>query len=306
MLLPKPFQQNIRGAFGSAGKLWLDSLPETIDAYAYKWDLTIGSAFRNLSYNYVAPARFKDGRQAVLKLSVPNPELSSEIGALRLYDGQGAARLLAADPEGGALLLEQLQPGAPLLDLENDLRATEIAAEIMLQLWDSQSQGGLKNHDDLIPLEQWAVGLQRLRTHYHGGIGPFPRHILENAENHCRELLASTTARLVLHGDLHHWNILSAQRQPWLAIDPKGVIGDPAFEVAAWMLNPYPDLGNWPNLKQVTNRRLDQFSEILALERQRLLSWSLALAVLSAWWHIEDNTKGFDHSIAIAELLFQL
>ena len=74
----------------------------------------------------------------------------------------------------------------------------------------------------------------------------------------------------MLHGDLHHWNILRASRQPWLAIDPKGIIGDPAFEVAAWMLNPVTDLGNWPNLKRVTARRLDQFNEILGIDRQRL------------------------------------
>jgi streptomycin 6-kinase len=306
MLLPESFQRNIGAAFGPAGSLWLNNLPDIINAYAQRWNLTIGQTFRDLSYNYVAPVRRKDGRQAVIKLGVPNPELNAEIEALRIYDGHGAVRLLAADPQGGALLLERLRPGAPLLSLENDSHATQVAAKVMLQLRNNQSQEGLENLDDLIPLERWTVGLERLQKHYHGGTGPFPRHLIDNAAHLFSEMLASTTARVMLHGDLHHWNILSAQRQPWLAIDPKGVVGDPAFEVAAWMLNSYPDLRNWSNLKQVLSRRLDLFSDILALDRKRLHSWSLAQSVLSAWWHIEDNTAGFAHSIAVAEILFRL
>lgn len=306
-MLPVDFKQRIRGTFGNEGSPWLREFPRILEKYTRRWSLTLLPHFEPLSYNFVAPAIRSDGTKAVLKLGVPNPELISEITALRIYAGQGAAHLFEADAEGGALLLEYLEPGTPLAELGDDLQATEIAARVMIQLWEaSPNLEDLKNNASLQSVEKWALGLNRLRERYTGGTGPFPHKLIEQAETLFDDLLASTDQHVVLHGDLHHWNILKAQRQPWLALDPKGVIGDPDFEVAAWMHNPIDELHTWPNLGRILSRRLDQFSEILELDRQRLLAWSLAQCVLSAWWCVEDQSSYFESTLAVAEELSAL
>lgn len=305
--LPTEFIERIKSTFGKAGANWLDILPTLINDYTQQWSLQLQPHFEPLSYNFVAPVIRDDGSQAVLKLGVPNHEMRSEIAALRVYAGHGAVHLLKADPDAGAFLIERLIPGIPLVELEDDEKATEIAAQVMQQLWRStQDLPGLQDLEGLLTLEKWAKGFQRLRARFNGDSGPYPESILAQAEAYYNDLNSSAETQVVLHGDLHHWNILSAEREPWLALDPKGVIGDPAFEVAAWMLNPVPDLIHWPDFKQVTARRLDQFSEILEFGRERLRCWSLAQAVLSSWWSMEDNTSDFEYALTIANLLSEL
>ena len=128
--LPADFIQNIRLSFGLEGQRWLEQLPDLLDQAASRWNLVTGERFL-LSYNYVCAVTQKDGRGAVLKIGVPNRELTSEINALRLYNGQGACRLLESDAEKGLLLLERLQPGSRLASMEDDDQATGIAAKVM-------------------------------------------------------------------------------------------------------------------------------------------------------------------------------
>jgi streptomycin 6-kinase len=109
---------------------------------------------------------------------------------------------------------------------------------------------------------------------------------------------------VLLHGDLHHWNILSARRSSWLAIDPKGVVGEPAYETGAWIRNPFPDLLRWQNAREVIVRRIDQFANELALDRDRIQSWSFYQAVLAAWWSYEEGDPGWENSLAVADLIY--
>src|SRR5689334_4117228 len=103
--IPERFVRTMIEMHGGAGQVWLDELPVRIAEYERHWAIQVGPPFANLSYNYVAPATRADGAQVILKLGMPHPELSSEIAALRLYDGNGSARLIEADPERGALLI---------------------------------------------------------------------------------------------------------------------------------------------------------------------------------------------------------
>ena len=300
-MLPVDFTRRIIGAFGNDGAEWLRHFSTTLEEYTQRWSLTLLPHYEPLSYNFVAPAVRQDGTEVVLKLGVPNPELTSEIEALCIYAGRGAGRLFEADPAGGALLIEHLKPGTPLAELRDDEKATEIAAQIMLRLWQP-----VPAEYNLREVEKWTLGMKRLRQNYDGGTGPFSVKLVEQAEFLFHELIASTDKLVVLHGDLHHWNILAAQREPWLALDPKGVVGDPAFEVAAWMGNPKPWLLEQPNPGGILARRIDQFSEILGFSRQRLLGWSVAQSVLSAWWCIEDSASCINSALAIAKILSDL
>lgn len=296
--LPEQFARTIVELYDDEGVAWLNRLPSAIAECEQRWSLTVKPPFPNLSYNYVAPAVHSDGLDVVLKLGMPNPELSSEIAALRLYDGRGSVALLDADAERGILLLERLKPGTTLADLADDERATAIAAQVMRELWRPPPA-----KHSFPTVADWAAGMRRLRAEFGGGTGPFPAGLVARAESLFAELLSSMAAPALLHGDLHHWNILAAERRPWLMIDPKGLVGEPAYEVGALLRNQIPQ---GPEAKRVLARRLDQLAEALELDRARLAAWSMAQAVLSAWWSYEDHGHGWEEAIGCAELLAEL
>lgn len=272
----------------------------TLDVIAARWSLTLDAPFANLTYNYVASATRADGQPVVLKLGVPNPEMRSEIAALRLYDGRGMVALLEGDAEAGALLLARVAPGVSLTTEHNDERATLVAAEVMRAL-----RLPAPFEHPFPTLARWGEGFTRLRARFDGGSGPMPAPLFSRAEALYAELLVSSGAGVVLHGDLHHDNILSAGDGSWLAIDPKGVIGEAAFEPASLLLNPQ-DLHSWPDLNRVLARRIQILAEALAFEPERLRAWAEAKAVLSACWSIEDHGDGWQPAIALAERLVAL
>jgi len=185
--------------------------------------------------------------------------------------------------------------------MADDEQATAIAASVMGQLWRPAPP------DHSFPsTADWAEGLARMRVHFGGGVGPLPLALVERAESLFRDLLASSSDPVLLHGDLHHGNILSAERAPWLAIDPKGLVGEPAYEVGAWLRNPLPGLLARPDPKRILARRVAIFANALGLDPARIYGWGTAQAVLSAWWMAEDHGGGWESMIACAELLAAL
>ena len=303
--LPERFVRTVRATWGEPGREWLAALPALLEDCARRWSLTLASPFPNLSFNYVAPAMMPDGAEMVLKAGVPNKELRSEAAALCAFDGRGSVRLLDSDSDRGLLLLERLRPGAVLTTLADEARddeATAIAASVMRGLWRPAPPG-----HDFPTTADWGQGFARLRARFGGGVGPLPPAWVEEGEALFAELLASSAPPILLHGDLHHDNILSAHvssagRQPWLAIDPKGVVGEPAYEVGALLRNLWPDRHTHSNPGRLLERRLHRLAEELALDPARVRGWAVAQAVLSAVWGIEDN-EGWGAALADAELL---
>ncbi|HYP40815.1 MAG TPA: aminoglycoside phosphotransferase family protein [Chloroflexia bacterium] len=296
--LPSDFARTMQEVYGEAGVEWLRRLPAIIAGCEQRWSLAALPPFPRLSYNYVAPAVLADGTDAVLKVGYPGPELICEMEALRLYDGHGIVQLLHADREQGAMLLERLKPGTPLASIEDDEKATSIAASVMRQLWRP-----VPDEHQFPTVAKWAAGLGRLRERFGGTTGPLPKSLVEEAETLFTELIASMDEVVLLHGDLHHENIIAAERQPWLALDPKGLAGEPAYEVGALLRNQLPEPFTQPEAIRILARRVDQLAEELGLDRERLIGWGLAQAVLSAWWSIEDHGYGWQPAIAVAEAL---
>lgn len=295
--IPPDFARNVRGAFRQEGDRWLRDLPTLIADLARQWDLAVGPPFE-LSYNYVAPARRGDGTDAVLKVGVPDAELAREIMAVRLYAGDGMCRLLEADDARQAMLLERLSPGEMLVGLAatDDAAATRIGADVMRRLW--RPVPVLPDGRWFRPIAEWFLAFDRHRVAY-GGSGPFPSVVLDRADALARDLLASAPTEVLLHGDLHHSNILSSQPDRWLAIDPKGMTGDPGYEVGPFLLNP------WTSRVvdvQFQRRRLDILAGELGYERARLRDWGIAHAVLSACWSAKEGGD-WQHAIAVAETL---
>jgi streptomycin 6-kinase len=307
LALPKSFTRTITQTFGAAGRRWLAELPALLERCQARWGLVLLPPFE-LSYNYVAPAVLPGGRPCVLKLGLPR-ELTREIAALRLYGGEGAVRLLDADPGMGALLLERLLPGRSLHDdwdgdPVNDEEAARAAALVMTGLWRAAPEG-----HPFLPLADWAEGLRDLRARFGGGSGPLPERLVDRAEGVFAELLGSSPP-LLLHGDLHHGNILSARRDAGalasFAIDPKGVVGDAGYEVGAFLRNPAPRVAKHPGLKGLLERRIAVLAETLAMDARDVAAWGLAHAVLSAWWDLEDGNGGWEAATACAAALSDL
>lgn len=297
-IIPDEFARERITYHGEEGERWIQRLPSILATCEARWSITIGAPFPNLSYNYVASARRADGSPVVVKANAPTGEFTQESAALRLFDGRGMAALLACDDENEVMLLEALQPGTLLRSLEDDEAATSIAAAVMRQFWRPVPA----NHP-FPTVADWGRGFSRLRKHYDGGSGPFPPRLLEEAETLYADLSASMAEPVLLHGDLHHDNILAAQRHPWLAIDPKGLVGEPAYETGALLRNPLPQLLQTLQPGRILARRIDQLAEELALDRARIRGWGLAQAVLSAWWNVEDEDLIGSQAILCAELL---
>jgi streptomycin 6-kinase len=284
--LPPQFIRNIQVSFPGAAD-WLARLPSLLEQASRRWDLTLGQPFL-LSYNYVCAARRKDGSPAVLKVGVPNRELSSEINTLRLYDGQGACRLLEADAGQGMLLLERLFPGTMLVKMEDDDQATQIAADVMKRF-----HRPAPLQEGFLSLRGWFDELKKLRPLFGGGTGPFPEKSFQLAEGLIRDLFAEAAAPVLLHGDFHHYNILSADGG-WRIIDPKGVIGPAEYEVGPLLINPFDrEPRTQMDAIRRTQRRIAILSERLGFERERLRAWAICHSVLSAFWDMaEDGTGG--------------
>ena len=380
MNLPPEFISIITNTFGEEGEVLLSNLPSLIDEASARWRLTDVQPVPMLSYNFVAfakcahlhsPAPTNRGgvrqvqvstaiptsrsatqrvrrqrdKNVVLKIGVPRDELTSEMTALRLFNGEGACRLIDADEEKGWLLLERLHPGDMLLTVKDDEEATHIAAEVMKKIWrpidyvtpPKERRGGVSrpaantlpidpedphlhctersaaqvslslrvtDTDKFIKLSDWFDGLKQLRTRFDGGTGPFNEKLVERVERSAADFLAENQHPVLMHGDFHHYNILSSERG-WLIIDPKGVIGPACYEVGPLLVNPWGELIKINDLRPITRRRIDILHEHLGFERERIHAWGLAHAVLSAWWSMEDNT-GWEYAAAFAEMIANL
>ncbi len=270
---------------------WLCALPDVLDRLAARWSLALEPHFPEIRINYVAPATRADGTPCVLKVSRFVDETRNEIAALRLWDGNGAARLLDADTEVGALVIERVDPGGMLVEVAtvDDDTATVIAAGVLGLLWRPAPE-----RHDLRSLDSWCDAFDRNREALSRGNSGFPSALFQRADALRHDLLTSTETPMVLHGDMHHFNVLRAQRAPWLAIDPKGLVGDRCFDVCQFFRNPH-DVPRFVN-----SRRLDIFCSELGLNRARTKDWCFVHAMLDACWDFEDGNS-WQRAVAYAE-----
>jgi streptomycin 6-kinase len=296
--IPENFARFMSEIAGDEGRAWLNHLPGILAACEERWHLAIGAPVGNLSFNYVAPAVLADGTEVIVKTGLTE-EFPSQPQALQHFDGHGMVRLLAYDEHDAVMLLERLKPGISLRTVEDDEIAIAAAADVMRKIWRPLPP----QHDPFPSVSDWGKGFARLRQQFHGGTGPIPREPFEKAEKLYAELCASMTEPVLLHGDLHQDNILSAEREPWLAVDPKGVIGEPVYETGAILRNFWPDILSTPNPKSLMAGRIDQLSAALGFDRVRIYNWGFAQAVLSVVWCLEDTGKLEREALYFVEFL---
>lgn len=279
--LPKQFVNTIKAVHKEKGEKWLAEFDGLISECENRWQMEIMPSF-DLSYNFVAPAKRRDGKDLVIKLAVPSEEFHIEVEALTLFNGCGIVKVIDVDSEKGVLILERLIPGTTLALLENDEEATYIASQLMKKLWmptpiSSRIPTTAGRERELL----------RIIQDNPNGIGPIPIEILQEALETYTEMNRTMDQPFLLHGDLHHYNILKSTSQSWLAIDPKGLIGEREFDVIQFLLNKLPA----ENIAAVIDKRINIFVEELGLDRKRILSWGFAHSVLATCWTIEEGNK---------------
>jgi streptomycin 6-kinase len=252
-----------------AGRAWLDALPRLVRECAERWDLRVGEPFQDAFVSLPLPATLPDGTAVVLKIQFPGRETEHEAEALAHWNGHGAIRLLARDAERHAMLLERCVPGTPLSRLTMD-EALDVFVDLLPRLWKPAAA-------PFRPLSEkaawWAEGLAD--TWERAG-RPFERALLDAALDALRTLPSTQGEAVLLHQDLHAGNILRAEREPWLAIDPKPLAGEREFGVAPVVRS--FELGHG---RREVERRLDRLTDELGLDRERARLWALAQTV--AW-----------------------
>ena len=270
------------------GLAWLERLPDLVADVSRRWGLEVtGAPYEGGVCAWVAPVRYRGG-EAVIKVSWPHPEAATEAASLGWWDGAGAVRLLAEDGEAWTMLLERCEPGTPLRDagLPNE-QALEIGAEVLNALWarglpagDGPRFGSMQQICD-----GWAEQAA-YRADEHGGtlraLGTDPG-ILALGIELLGTLPRSADRQVVVHGDFNPGNLLAAKRAPYLAVDPKPMVGDPSYD--PWSLVAQLD---WPfqlaDAAAVIRQRIGVLAELLNLPPERIAAWGVARDVEGGLW----------------------
>jgi len=289
----------IRGAFGSAGERWLDGLADRVARTLERYDLRAGTQI-DASYSYVQFVRVRSGEEFVLKLAPPGPEFEREMDALRVWGGRSVPRVRAADRTSGVLLIDRVRPGTALARRPEEDAAgviSEVARMLAAEVR-GPFPGGV-----FTPVESLRTAFERARNLVHTGDSPIPPATLEEADDAFRDLLKSSAPPVLLHGDLHHWNVVDGGEKGWTAIDPKGYVGEAAYEYGAFLRNPVGAVAGWRDLESVQRRRIGELADATGLDATRIRGWGFAQAVLSACWSIEDGSGEWESALTCADAL---
>ena len=252
----------------SRGPEWadfVDGLPRTVRALLDEWELRRDGWMMHGYCSLVVPVLTSGGDRKVLKVSFVDEETEHEHLALARWGGHGAVRMERADPARGAMLLERL--GDRTLQETWDIEACTAVGELYRQLH-VPAPGKLRLLSSAVA--RWAEELAALPT-----AAPPPRRLVEQAVALGRDLATDTdTVGTLVHGDLHYTNVLSAGRQPWLAIDPKPLSGDPHFEPAPMLWNRYDELTASPfGVRDAVRRRFHTLVDTAELDEDRARHW---------------------------------
>lgn len=277
-LVPAAFAERVatlQAEGGPSGGEWSAALPHLLSDVLESWSLTVDGPPMTGHCALVLPVRGEAG-PAALKLGWPHDEAAHEHLALRAWDGRGAVQLLAADPRRSVLLLERL------------------TTEDLTDLWDEEAVSvvaGLYADLHVAPLPQvtslegWVEEvLSRPAT------GQLPRRLVEQARSTLRSLATDGAPPRLLHGDLHYGNVLS-DGTDWVAVDPKPVVGHPAWEVAPLLSNRWEEMGTGASLRWSVRRRVEVVCEVAGLDEALVRAVSAMREVVAAVWATEDASR---------------
>ncbi|MEU9644687.1 aminoglycoside phosphotransferase family protein [Streptomyces sp. NPDC048188] len=277
---------------GEAGRAFVAGLPALAEEFLLRWDLRLDGPSMHGWAALVLPVVRGDGTEAVLKLQIVDAESEGEPVALRTWAGDGAVRLLDHDAATGTMLLERLDAGRMLSHVEDSREAVLVIARLLAHLTATPAPPGMRRLGDIARgmLERTPGTLERIAD-------PADRRLVADCAAAVREVADEPGDRL-LHWDLHYENVLAADRARWLAIDPKPLAGDPAFDLLPALDNRYdPAQTRW---------RFDAMTDVLGLDRERARAWSLGRVLQNSLWNVEDGDPLEQPQLEIGRLLRDL
>lgn len=289
--IPLPPTLLAHAGWGPEWAVWLDGLPGVVRTLLGEWALTIDGGATHGVTALVLPVRTADGEPAVLKVGFPDWESEHEALALQHWHGQGAARLLRADPHRRALLLERLR--AEDLGERWDLEACEVVAGLYAALHRPAPP-------QLRTLSWYAARVaERLAALPHGA--PLPPRFVDQARSLARAFAADpATDGTLIHTDLHYGNVLAADREPWLAIDPKPLSGDPHYELAPMLWNRFEELSG--RVRDGVRARFHALVDAAGLDERRARDWVVVRMLDVARQRLEAPAGPHD-DVGTSELL---
>jgi streptomycin 6-kinase len=277
---PERLVRTVGAWAGDSGRAWLASLPGRAAEYLERWELRAERVFApGGQISMIVLVRQSDGSPAVLKLGMVTMETRHEHAALSHWDGRGAVRLLRADPEEGVLLLERLQGDVSLRSLPEPKAMLEATATLQ-RLWVPMSA----EHPFGTVAEYTAELVETLRSRREQPWAADLRPLIDDAIGTRERLLAAPAEDVLLHGDYHHGNVLAGDRTPWLAIDPKPLVGDRAYDLAWLVRDRLETLAASPGPQAAARRRVAKLSDALDVDQERLRGWTLFRAVQAGVW----------------------
>ncbi|MGZ4132669.1 MAG: aminoglycoside phosphotransferase family protein, partial [Actinomycetota bacterium] len=265
------FRQRLSAQMGEDAAAWLATLDGFVQTLEARWELELGDPYPRSQVGWTVRAIRHGEEPCVLRIAYPDGWFLEETEALRRWNGEGAVRLLA-DDANGAQRVERCEPGTAL----------DVAAGVAERLWAADGTGIATVAEETL---EWA----RTMPGRHALMGrPFERSLVDEAVALIRDLAASQPERVLLHGDLTVEHILASDREPWLAIGPKPLAGERAFDVTSLIRDRREALvASADGGRAQLQRRFDRLSERLDLDTQRLKSWTVAVSVDDALWAYE-------------------
>lgn len=276
----KILRQNIINLYGSKGRDWIDNLPALVTALTINWNLSEITPVSNMTFNYVAKAILDANEPVVLKISYDEQSFINEQRALANLGLQGSIKLIDYDCRYNSLLLQQAVPGITLKSLyqDNSDYVMDHYVETMRRL-----------HSQQLPKEaNFPFVADWLRVLDEPFLKQIPDALLNKAIELRNKMLSSPKPLIFLHGDLHHDNILKHGNN-WLAIDPKGIIGEAEFEIAAFDFMYINELTATKDVKSLFAKRVELLAQKSGLDKERIKNWIFVRLILMAAWLIEDN-----------------
>ena len=277
---------------------WLRALPTTAAHYLDQWDLTVTGQPLNGAASLILPVVRRDGAEAMLKLQPVNDESEDEALALRTWSRDDVVEVLEDDPATSTLLLERLEPRT-LNDVPDHVEATRTLAELLSRLNAVPAPPGIRRLADIAgQMVDDAPGLIPSLA------DSDERALMQRLSARVAEMLPHAGDRL-LHWDLHYGNVMAAQRQPWLVIDPKPLAGDPGFDVFPVLWNRWDDLVATGDLDRAIRDRFDLMLEVTGIERDPAIGWTAARILQNVLWDVEGGETRMDvELVAVAHALF--
>ncbi|MTE17557.1 hydroxyurea phosphotransferase [Streptomyces sp. TRM43335] len=296
--IPESLAASYIREFGGKGRSWIASLPALAAELLGRWELRRDGEARAGEASLVLPVLRRDGTRAVLKFQMPRKETAAALIGLRVWGGEGVVRLLDHDPVSSTMLLERLDSARTLASVEDDDVAMGILAELQARLVCFPAPQGLRSLGEIATdmLQQVPQAVAALAE-------PDHRQILRGWASAVAELAGEPGDRM-LHWDLHYGNVLAAQREPWLAIDPEPLAGDPGFDLWPALDSRWDDVVAQGNPLHVVRRRFDLLTDALGLDRARATGWTLGRLLQNSLWDIADGKATLaPSSLVVAESL---